>query len=128
MKKNFTANGVENGNIVEEILYRIYGRNEAFSLSQLVFAPHWGAPFSECHSICRGQYEDVLVDNGFDTLDFLSTITEDDLKLLGFKLGHKRQVYQLVSFLLFSNFTTLPRKRHNLEKRRKSRLAFCDQA
>jgi hypothetical protein len=61
-------------------------QNGAISLSQLIFVPHYG------HRV-RSVTAFAAVDNGFDTLVFQSTITEEDLKLLGFKLGHKRPVW-----------------------------------
>lgn len=43
------------------------------------------------------QYEQRLIDNGFDGWEILMGITEADLSKLGFKLGHRRKLQRAIT-------------------------------
>ncbi|KAF2234141.1 hypothetical protein EV356DRAFT_502790, partial [Viridothelium virens] len=43
------------------------------------------------------QYLQILLDNGFDTWDVVQDITEEDLRQLGFKLGHRRILQRAIA-------------------------------
>ncbi|KAL9093981.1 MAG: hypothetical protein Q9165_003651 [Trypethelium subeluteriae] len=43
------------------------------------------------------QYLQILLDNGFDTWDVVQEITEEDLRQLGFKLGHRRILQRAIA-------------------------------
>ena len=43
------------------------------------------------------QYLDILIENGFDTWEVVQDITEDDLRQLGFKLGHRRILQRAIA-------------------------------
>jgi hypothetical protein len=42
------------------------------------------------------QYEQRLIENGFDSWEILMEITEADLSDLGFNLGHRRKLQRAV--------------------------------
>jgi hypothetical protein len=43
-----------------------------------------------------GQYEQPLMDNGFETWETVTRITEADMNNLGFKLGHRRKLQRAI--------------------------------
>ncbi|KAK8177857.1 hypothetical protein IWX90DRAFT_422134 [Phyllosticta citrichinensis] len=49
------------------------------------------------HRLGLGQYLPILLDNGFDSWDVLCDITEQDLTLLGVKLGHRRTLQREIT-------------------------------
>jgi len=61
------------------------------------------------------QYEECLKENGFDTWERLTSIIESDMKELGFKLGHRRQLQRAIEELTIpAPFRAYSVKRHSV--------------